>query len=92
MSVLVYGLVTGMFFGFLLQKGRVVRFDKQIGALRLIDLTIIKFMGTNVIVAMVGVYLLRDLGLVRLDILPTIVGKNVFGGILFGVGWAFVGY
>ncbi len=92
MSVLVYGLATGMLFGFLLQKGRVVRFDKQVGALRLIDLTIIKFMGANVIVAMVGVYLLRDLGLVRLDILPTIVGKNVVGGLLFGVGWALVGY
>jgi hypothetical protein len=92
MIVLVYGLVTGIFFGLLLQKGRVLRFDKQVGALRLIDLTIFKFMGTNVIVAMVGVYLLRDLGLVKLDILPTVLGKNIFGGLLFGVGWAFVGY
>ena len=25
------GLLTGMFFGFLLQKARVVRYDKQIG-------------------------------------------------------------
>jgi hypothetical protein len=92
MIVLVYGLVTGIFFGLLLQKGRVLRFDKQVGALRLIDLTIFKFMGTNVIVAMVGVYLLRDFGLVKLDILPTVLGKNIFGGLLFGVGWAFVGY
>ncbi len=92
MSILAYGLVTGILFGFLLQKGRVLRFDKQIGTLRLIDLTIFKFMGTNVIVAMVGVYLLVDLGQARLDLLPTVLGKNIVGGLLFGVGWAVLGY
>ncbi len=92
MSILVYGLITGSLFGFLLQKGRVLRFDKQIGTLRLIDLTIFKFMGTSVIVAMVGVYLLVDLGQARLDLLPTVLGKNIVGGLLFGVGWAMLGY
>jgi uncharacterized membrane protein YedE/YeeE len=92
MSILVYGLITGMLFGFLLQKGRVLRFDKQLGALRLIDLTIFKFMGTSVITAMIGVYLLADLGQVKLDLLPTVLGKNIFGGLLFGVGWAVLGY
>jgi hypothetical protein len=37
MSVLVFGLITGMLFGFLMQKARVIRYDKQIGALRAID-------------------------------------------------------
>lgn len=92
MKILLYGLVTGMIFGFLLQKGRVLRFDKQIGALRLIDATIFKFMGTSVLVAMVGVYLLRDLGLAQLDLLPTVLSKNIAGGLLFGVGWALLGY
>src|SRR3990172_7488734 len=92
MSTLTYGLVTGMIFGFLLQKGRVLRFDKQIGALRLIDATIFKFMGSSVLVAMVGVYLLRDLGLAQLDLLPTVLSKNIAGGLLFGVGWALLGY
>jgi len=92
MSILAYGLITGMLFGFLLQKGRVLRFDKQIGTLRLIDLTIFKFMGTSVIVAMIGVYLLVDLGQAKLDLLPTVLGKNILGGLLFGVGWAVLGY
>ena len=70
MNELVYGLVTGIIFGFLLQKGRVLRYDKQIGALRLIDMTIVKFMFSSVLVAMVGVYLLKDLGLVKLSIKP----------------------
>jgi uncharacterized integral membrane protein len=31
MTTLIYGLVTGILFGFLLQKGRVLRYDRQLG-------------------------------------------------------------
>jgi len=64
MKMLIYGLITGILFGFLMQKARVIRYDKQLGALRLMDMTIVKFMLSNVLVAMVGTYLLKDLGLV----------------------------
>jgi uncharacterized protein len=92
MNILLYGLITGIIFGFLLQKGRVLRYDKQIGALRLMDMTIVKFMFTSVIVAMVGVYLLLDLGMVKLQIKPLVVGANVIGGLIFGLGWGLLGY
>lgn len=92
MSELIYGLITGMIFGFLLQKGRVIRYDKQIAALRLIDMTIIKFMFTTILVAMVGVYLLKDLDIVKLSIKPTILGGNIIGGLIFGIGWGLLGY
>ncbi|RQW83805.1 MAG: YeeE/YedE family protein [Geobacter sp.] len=92
MTTLLYGLVTGILFGFLLQKGRVLRYDKQLGALRLQDMTIIKFMLSAVLVGMVGVYLLSDLGLVKLSIKPMILGGVVVGGLIFGVGWGLLGY
>ena len=92
MQVLIYGLITGIFFGFLLQKGRVLRYDKQIGALRLIDMTIVKFMFTTVLVGMVGIYLLKDMGLIKLSIKSTNLGGNIIGGLLFGVGWGLLGY
>ncbi|MDX9746728.1 MAG: DUF6691 family protein [Syntrophales bacterium] len=92
MNELIYGLVTGVIFGFLLQQARVIRYDKQLGALRLIDMTIVKFMISSILVAMVGVYLLKDLGLVKLSIKSTILGGNILGGLIFGLGWGLLGY
>jgi uncharacterized membrane protein YedE/YeeE len=92
MKYLIYGLVTGILFGFFLQKGRVLRYDKQLGALRLLDMTIVKFMLSTVLVGMVGVYFLKDLGLVKLSVKPTNLGANILGGLLFGAGWGLLGY
>lgn len=89
---LIYGLITGILFGFVMQKARIVRYEKQLGAMRLIDFTIVKFMLTAIIVAMFGIYLLKGLGLVELDIKSTSLGANILGGLIFGVGWAVCGY
>ena len=90
--MLLYGLITGIIFGLLLQKARVIRYDKQLGALRLMDMTIVKFMLSTILVAMVGTYLLKDLGLVKLSIKPTILGGIILGGLIFGIGWGILGY
>ena len=92
MITLLYGLITGILFGFLLQKGRVLRYDKQLGALRLLDMTIVKFMLSSILVGMVGIYFLKDLGLVKLSVKGTELGANILGGLIFGMGWAFLGY
>ncbi|MBU1404617.1 MAG: YeeE/YedE family protein [Proteobacteria bacterium] len=92
MNQLLAGLITGVLFGFLLQKGRVLRYDKQLAALRLQDMTIIKFMLSSVLVGMIGVYLLHDLGLAKLSIKATILGGTILGGLIFGLGWGLIGY
>ncbi len=89
---LLYGLITGILFGVFLQTGGVLRYDRQIGALRLQDMTIVKFMFSTVLVAMIGVYLLKDLGLAKLSLKPTVLGGNIVGGLIFGAGWALLGY
>lgn len=92
MNLLIGGLVTGIAFGFLLQKGRVLRYDKQLAALRLQDMTIVKFMFSTVLVGMIGIHLLHDLGLVALNLKATMLGANIAGGLIFGIGWGLVGY
>ncbi|MDY6844018.1 MAG: DUF6691 family protein [Thermodesulfobacteriota bacterium] len=89
---LILGLITGFMFGFFLQKGQVLRFEKQVGFLRLIDMTIIKFMFSAIIVGMIGIYFLRDMGIISLKLKATYVGAQIIGGILFGIGWAIFGF
>jgi len=90
--ILFYGLVTGIFFGALLQRGGVLRYDKQMGAMRLIDMTIVKFMLSAIAVAMVGYYALEGMGLIAFSVKPTILGSNIIGGLIFGLGWGLLGY
>jgi uncharacterized membrane protein YedE/YeeE len=92
MSSQILGLITGFLFGFLLQKGRVLRFEKQVGAMRLRDMTILKFMLSAILVGMVGIYLLSHLGVIKLSHKPMNVGAVVLGGFLFGVGWSVMGF
>lgn len=92
MSEQLLGLLTGILFGALLQQGRVVRFEKQVGAMLFRDMTIFKFMLSAIIVGMVGINLLVDLGVVSLSVKGTSIGANLIGGLLFGIGWAVAGY
>ncbi len=86
------GLATGVLFGFLLQKGRVLRFDKQVGAMLLKDMTILKFMLSSILVGMVGITLLRDSGAVAASHKAMNLGAVLLGGALFGAGWAVMGF
>lgn len=88
----IMGLVTGILFGFLLQKGRVLRFEKQVGAMLLQDMTILKFMMSAIMVGMVGIALLSEAGVIALSHKPMNVGGVLVGGALFGAGWAVMGY
>jgi uncharacterized membrane protein YedE/YeeE len=89
---LFYCLITGIIFGFLLQKAQVLRYDKQVGALRFLDMTILKFMLSAIGVAAIGIYFFKDLGLIKLSLKSTSIGALVIGGLLFGIGWGLLGY
>ena len=86
------GLLTGIAFGFLLQKGGVTRYDVIMGQLLLTDFTVLKIMLTAMTTGMVGIYAMRSLGLARLNPKPGSVGSSVVGGLIFGIGFATLGY
>ncbi len=89
---LVYGLISGIFFGIFLQRAQVLRYDKQVGALRFLDMTIFKFMLSAIIVAAVGIYILKYYNLIKLSVKGTSIGGQLIGGSLFGIGWGILGY
>jgi len=86
------GLFTGIAFGFFLQKGGVTRYDVIMGQLLLTDFTVVKIMLSAVATGMVGIYAMRSLGLVRLNPKAGSIGASVVGGLIFGVGFATLGY
>lgn len=90
--LLIQGLLFGLIFGFLLQKGGVAKYDILLGALLFTDFTVIKVMLTAVIVGMIGVFSMHALGLVKLHVKPTRYGPNIIGGLIFGVGFGLMGY
>lgn len=89
---IVGGLIFGFVFGFLLQKGGVGTYHILIGQLLFQDWTVVKIMATAVVVGMVGIFTLHHFAKVNLHIKPTKLGPNVLGGLLFGVGFALIGY
>ncbi len=86
-------LVLGSFFGFALNKVGLTKYHKVVNQFRLTDMTILKFMMTALVVAMIGLYGLRGLGLITFPSVPaTYIVGNLGGGLLFGVGMALTGY
>ena len=86
-------LVLGGMFGFALNKVGLTKYHKVVNQFRFTDMTVLKFMMTALVVAMIGLYGLRGLGLITFPALPaTYVVGNLAGGLLFGVGMALTGY
>jgi uncharacterized membrane protein YedE/YeeE len=89
---LVLGLITGVGFGFLLQKGRVAKYQTILGLLLLKDWTAFKIMLTASVTGAIGVYFLVDRGAATLDIWPFQPAAMLLGAIFFGIGIALIGY
>lgn len=89
---LALGLLIGAVFGFLLQKGGVTNYDVVIGQLLLRDFTVVKIMLSAVVTGMIGVHLLQWIGAVKLHPKAGSIGSTVIGGLIFGVGFAILGY
>lgn len=89
---LILGLVTGIAFGFLLQKGRVAKFEVIVGQFLFRDWTVVKTMGTAVVVGAIGVYALVLMDAASLHIRPALLGGVLVGAVCFGIGMAVFGY
>ena len=89
---LVFGFAAGLAFGLFLHKGGVTKYDVIVGQLLLKDFTVVKVMISAVITGMLGIYAMKALGWVKLHPKPGSVGASILGGLVFGVGFATLGY
>ena len=89
----IIALLLGTFFGFALNKAGLTKYTKIVNQFRFTDMTVLKFMMTALVVAMIGLYGLRGLGLIVFPAVPaTYIVGNLVGGLIFGVGMALTGY
>jgi hypothetical protein len=86
------GLVTGICFGFLLQKGGATDYGVIEGQLLLTDFTVLKLMLSAVMVGMVVFPILKKFGYANSHAAHGTLGANVIGGLIFGAGFALLGY
>ncbi|WP_022853993.1 YeeE/YedE thiosulfate transporter family protein [Thermodesulfatator atlanticus] len=86
------GLVAGIVWGYIFQRTRIIRFNKQVGLLLLKDFTVLKYLLAAVTVGTIGVNLLAQFGVISYAVKPTYAMANFIGGIIFGLGWALLGY
>jgi uncharacterized protein len=85
-------IILGLLFGFLLQKGGAAQYHIIMGSLLLQDFTVWKIMLSAILVGMIALALLQKYDLIDPDVKPTRLGSNIIGGLIFGVGFALIGY
>ncbi|CAA7600426.1 Sulphur transport domain protein [Acididesulfobacillus acetoxydans] len=92
METYVIPILLGFFFALTLQKAGLGHYHKIVNQFRFKDNTIMKYMLTGISVGLVGLYLLKDLGALKLDaVSSTYILGNLVGGLIFGVGMAMAG-
>jgi uncharacterized membrane protein YedE/YeeE len=92
-KTLLLGAITGLVFGFLLQKGGVTQYNVIVNQFRLKDFTVLKTMLTAIVVGAIGIYAMLQAGLIAgLSVKAADLGMNAVGGAVFGVGMVLLGY
>jgi len=85
-------LAMGAVFGFLLQRGNVTSCNVIENQFRLRDFTVLKVMGTAIVVGGIGVLLLVDTGNSKYYVKDANMFAVALGAALFGVGMVVYGY
>lgn len=89
---LLLGFLIGITFGFLLQKGNVTEYNVIINQLLLKDFTVFKIILSAILTGMIGLHIMKKLFYIDIKPKPSYIKKIIIGGLIFGVGFAILGY
>lgn len=91
--VVAQGLVTGLVFGILMQRGRLSRLNVVIGQFLLRDFTVAKVMLSAIFVGGIFMHVLLAFGVIKaLPLEPSNLTGSALGGLIFGAGISLLGY
>lgn len=90
-------LLAGVFFGIILIKSEVISWFRIQEMFRFQSFHMYGVLGSAVVTGMISVFIIRHFKIRTIDGSPIIFHKkpfhkgNIYGGLLFGVGWALTG-
>lgn len=90
-----FAVLSGFAFGLVLEGAGFGSSRKLAAQFYLRDMTVLKVMFTAIVTAMLGLTVLRAIGVLDFGALyvnPTFLGPQIVGGLIFGVGFAIGGY
>ncbi|RMD52484.1 MAG: YeeE/YedE family protein, partial [Nitrospirae bacterium] len=89
---LIIGFITGIVWGFVLQKAKVSKADVVINLLLLRDFTVHRVGVSLLITTMLIIHILYDLDPIQLSLPHTVIAGQLIGGIIMGIGIGISGY
>ena len=85
-TLAISGLIIGIIFGFVLQRGRFCMNSAFRDIIVLKEYTLIKAVALAILVMLIGFHLLATAGSIQLNPKPLYWGAMIFGGFIFGIG------
>jgi len=91
MNPVLTGLLVGIAFGFVLQRGRFCMNSAFRDVVTLKDFTLLKSVGVALLVMLVGFSIMSMTGTIALNPKPLTWGANLLGSFIFGIGMVIAG-
>jgi len=91
MTAILSGLLVGVLFGFVLQRGRFCMNSAFRDIILGQDFTLFKALAVAILVEMIGFSIMAMTGVINLAPKPLLWGANIVGGLTFGVGMVLAG-
>jgi len=91
MSSIITGLIVGILFGFVMQRGRFCMNSAFRDTVLLQDYTLLKSVGAAILVSMAGFAIMDAAGIITTNPKPLFWGANLVGSFIFGIGMVIAG-
>ena len=90
-TAIITGLIVGIIFGFVMQRGRFCMNSAIRDTVLLQDFTLLKSVGAAILVSMAGFAIMSAAGVITINPKPLFGWANLVGSFVFGIGMVIAG-